>query len=568
MWLINCNAYLLEFFHEPTVKYVILSHTWRDGEVTFKDIANLDHACQLEGFDKIRGTCAWALRFGFKYAWVDTCCIDKSSSAELSEAINSMFYWYQKSAACIVFFDDLPPSPTGADTIATEDELRECRWFTRGWTLQELIAPSSITFLDRTWTFRGDKKRLCPILSLITSIPVEVLSQTRPLDNIAVAQRLSWASGRYTTRIEDEAYCLMGLFDINMPLLYGEREKAFVRLQQAIVQQTGDLSIFAWNNLHVKKDALYRSSPFADTPWNFGTCTLVERLDGIALPRPSVVSTSAGIQFSTSIAGRFINRNRVELLHLQCRVKLGTGGQSNNSNLVMVLPILPTPRGYIRHPDWGVQQFPQWELDFQPMKEISLTRPESAISRNSPKDTTKDRRLRIKLSLGRQFDMDLLRYYDKHWSYYPTHLWDSGDESFFLDEHSDVFFGAVRIGMRAESDLDPNYKSLSRPADQCWLFCCLVDGRVQVAIFNNPTNTRIIKFPGFQPQRLGNPYYLSNLGHLFRGAARDGEVFPTKCSIKNGGVDITVSWRVGNDMADNPESRDIPGSGYIHILKT
>lgn len=118
--------------------------------------------------------------------------------------------------------------------------------FTRGWTLQELIAPANVTFFDSQWKARGNKTSLATELSTITNIDVCLLEGSRSLEYFSVAQRMSWAASRVTTRIEDTAYCLMGLFDINMPLLYGEEEKAFRRLQEEIIRSTTDLSIFAW----------------------------------------------------------------------------------------------------------------------------------------------------------------------------------------------------------------------------------------------------------------------------------------------------------------------------------
>ena len=184
-------------------------------------------------------TCRLAREQGLSYAWIDTCCIDKSSSAELTEAINSMFNWYKESAICFAFLSDLP----ALKSKVLENELRLCRWFTRGWTLQELIAPKSVEFYDQGWQRRGTKQSLQQELSAITGIDLEILEDSNLLSTIPVARRMSWASRRKTSRVEDRAYSLLGLFDVNVPLIYGEGPKAFIRLQEEIMKQNNDLSL-------------------------------------------------------------------------------------------------------------------------------------------------------------------------------------------------------------------------------------------------------------------------------------------------------------------------------------
>jgi len=192
-----------------------------------------------KGFSKVVETCRLAREQGLGYAWIDTCCIDKSSSAELTEAINSMFNWYKASAICFAFLSDLP----ALESEVLENELRQCRWFTRGWTLQELIAPASVEFYDQGWQRRGTKKSLQQELSAITGIDLEILEDSNLLSTIPVARRMSWASNRKTSRVEDRAYSLLGLFDVNVPLIYGEGPKAFIRLQEEIMKQSNDLSL-------------------------------------------------------------------------------------------------------------------------------------------------------------------------------------------------------------------------------------------------------------------------------------------------------------------------------------
>jgi hypothetical protein len=173
----------------------------------------------------------------------DTCCIDKSSSAELSEAINSMYAWYQRGVVCYAYLSDVqlwstyqPEDADGAWVAENPEavlQVMKSRWWTRGWTLQELIAPPSVVFYAATsqgWSKIGTKGSLIDLVAARTGIRDDIL---RGLDvkKCSVAQRMSWASQRETTRTEDLAYCLLGIFGVNMPLLYGEGSKAFLRLQ-------------------------------------------------------------------------------------------------------------------------------------------------------------------------------------------------------------------------------------------------------------------------------------------------------------------------------------------------
>ncbi|KAH6839519.1 hypothetical protein B0I37DRAFT_408928 [Chaetomium sp. MPI-CAGE-AT-0009] len=216
MRLLNTRTLQLEeFFDTSTPDYAILSHTWEKEEVIFSDMANLGKARAKIGFAKLEGACRLAATQGYEYIWIDTCCIDKSSSAELSEAINSMYRWYEESK-----------EPT---------QLADSRWFTRGWTLQELIAPEHVEFYTADWAYLG-KKGDPNLLSTLSH--ASLISAFWPVNSIP--------GTRKTTRQEDEAYCMMGLFDVNMPLLYGEGKKAFIRLQQEITKVTHDQSILAW----------------------------------------------------------------------------------------------------------------------------------------------------------------------------------------------------------------------------------------------------------------------------------------------------------------------------------
>ncbi|KAM6521734.1 hypothetical protein FALCPG4_011440 [Fusarium falciforme] len=198
----------------------------------------------LKGFAKLEGCCARAAQDDLEWVWIDTCCIDKSSSAELSEAIDSMYRWYQNADVCFVYLSGVPP----LDPFLDKHLFQKARWFTRGWCLQELLAPREVEFYAENWTELGTKWSLQQFISDITSIPAAVLLQQKQLGEFTVAERMSWASKRDTTREEDMAYCLLGIFDINIPLLYGEGRRAFLRLQEEIMKREVDYSIFLWRS--------------------------------------------------------------------------------------------------------------------------------------------------------------------------------------------------------------------------------------------------------------------------------------------------------------------------------
>ena len=193
--------------------------------------------------EKIRRTCELARAHGYKYIWIDSCCIDKSSSSELSEAINSMYLWYRTAHICYAFLGDVPRKD---DPKRKESFFRKSRWFRRGWTPQELIAPELVIFVSKEWCVFGTKATLGELVEDITGIDRGILEHKISLDQVSIAARMSWAANRETTRVEDQAYSLLGIFDIHMPTLYGEGPRAFRRLQEEILRRIPDQSIFAW----------------------------------------------------------------------------------------------------------------------------------------------------------------------------------------------------------------------------------------------------------------------------------------------------------------------------------
>jgi hypothetical protein len=232
-------------------KYAILSHTWGADteEVTYRDMID-GTGKNKAGHEKIRFCGEQARRDGLHNFWVDTCCIDKSNNNELAEAINSMFRWYRDAAKCYVFLSDVPrPTVDGEDQshqLPWESAFRTSSWFTRGWTLQELIAPTSVEFFSKDRKLLGTKISFERHICEITRIPSKAL-RGGPLAEFSAIERMSWAETRQTTREEDMAYSLLGIFDVYMPLIYGEgRENAVGRLQEAIDRkEKGTLFSFA-----------------------------------------------------------------------------------------------------------------------------------------------------------------------------------------------------------------------------------------------------------------------------------------------------------------------------------
>ena len=223
---------------EAIPPYAILSHTWEDGqEVTFKDLMD-GTGKSKSGYDKIQFCGQQAECDGLQYFWVDTCCIDKSNHVELQKAINSMFRWYQKAAKCYVYLSDVSIAKRKASDevleYAWEPAFRQSKWFARGWTLQELLAPILVEFFSRERRKLGDKRSLRQQLHEITGIPLAALSGAR-LSQFSDKERFSWIQSRQTKVEEDRAYSLLGIFDVEMPLRYGEGSAiAFKRLDEEI----------------------------------------------------------------------------------------------------------------------------------------------------------------------------------------------------------------------------------------------------------------------------------------------------------------------------------------------
>jgi hypothetical protein len=308
MRLLNVKTNRLEeFFGVDTPPYAILSHTWGPNEVTFKDIERKGYK---SGSKKIDGCRRQAVKDGFGYIWIDTCCIDKSSSTELSEAINSMWSWYSEAEVCYAYLSDVP---RGDDLEKENSAFRRSHWFTRGWTLQELIAPNVVSFYDEAWEFIGEKYLIADlgteaspaeadsfisILSQITTIPSEIFQDNQKVRIASVAQKMSWAASRKTTRTEDVAYSLLGIFGVNMTMLYGEGTRAFIRLQEEIIKSSDDESIFAWGFLQPSEES---ASLFASSPKDFVNCGKLLPVTPAGVKSSHYLLTNKGLHIEMSI---------------------------------------------------------------------------------------------------------------------------------------------------------------------------------------------------------------------------------------------------------------------------
>ena len=369
MYLINSTTFKLkQFVSENNISYAILSHRWEDGEVLFEDASNLS-TCSKAGLAKVRACCKVARERGFEWVWIDTCCIDKKSSAELSEAINSMFNYYKRAALCIAYLSDVH---SGATISSFRQEFEESRWLCRSWTLQELIAPASraLIFFNHSWDELASKHELAYLISDATRIDVVALKDGN-IFQYSVAERMSWAADRIATREEDVAYSLMGIFDVNMPMLYGEGSKAFGRLQEEILKQSDDETIFAWDcGSNAKAD--FHSGLLAPNPSVFGTCRFLKATT--LHPRGKApISTNRGVEIECwfmTIAVSFTDTNHTATERVLCALlnaSFRKPGENEQFVGIYLRPVSNLARAYVRIVMPGRDKLlHRWEGQFSP----------------------------------------------------------------------------------------------------------------------------------------------------------------------------------------------------------
>jgi hypothetical protein len=245
--LLHCKTFQLrEFRGDEVPPYVTLSQTWCPGEVLYEDLAVRDTKIpwpptHKEGWPRIQNSCTLALKDGYEFIWIETCCVDKTNSAERTEEMNSCYKWFQRCAVSYTYLVDFNITHLGLD------QMRLCRWFTRSFTLQELIAPPEVKFYSQNWELVGLRSELVPHLYSITGVDPFVLAGG-DVKEVKIARKMFWASHRMSSMPEDQTYALLGLFGIQMPLSYGEGENAFQRLQHEIFRSTEDTSLLAWKD--------------------------------------------------------------------------------------------------------------------------------------------------------------------------------------------------------------------------------------------------------------------------------------------------------------------------------
>ncbi|KIW15144.1 hypothetical protein PV08_05189 [Exophiala spinifera] len=256
--LTNGEFRLTETFPDNEISlYAILSHRWEsdDQEVTYEDMIK-GQGRDKAGYDKIKFCGEQATRDGLQYFWVDSCCIDKSNGGEYQKAIRSIFHWYRRASRCYVYLSDVFVSPYDSNDIQRwESDFRNSKWFTRGWTLQELLAPRSVEFFSRNGVRLGDKGSLQQQIQQKTGIDIQALQGAR-LTQFSIEERFAWMERWKTTLEEDKAYSLLGIFDVSISIHYGEgMANAFRRLEDEINKQTRciqDLLSSIWPRLPLR----------------------------------------------------------------------------------------------------------------------------------------------------------------------------------------------------------------------------------------------------------------------------------------------------------------------------
>ena len=245
MRLLNVHTFEFSDYSDDLPKYAIASHRWKAGtEATIKDVRNKRNT-DKDGYEKVESFAKYVREHvcHVEWLWIDTCCVNQDSSQEVTEAVNSMFRWYSNAEVCLAYLADV------SDT-ENEREFRRSEWFRRGWTLQELLAPQMVVFLSASWELIGHRGRdewtgsgnqiasgpaLEAAISTITGVPECVLHNYTRSMSFSTEERLSWICSRKTTKEEDMSYSLLGIFDVTMPVIYGEgAKKARDRLMKEI----------------------------------------------------------------------------------------------------------------------------------------------------------------------------------------------------------------------------------------------------------------------------------------------------------------------------------------------
>ena len=309
------------FFDAAIPEYLVLSHRWEGSETTLQEFETEKHSHshfpKSSGTPKILSFCDEARKDGCGWVWVDTCCIDKTSSAELTEAINSMWRWYAQAKACYVYMSDVEPAKSSQSATPLRERLKKTAWFTRGWTLQEMLAPAKEMFFDSEWNLLGDRDEepLSGLLHDFTGVKKHFFGNLAKIKTATVAERMLWVSKRETSRLEDIAYCMLGIFDVYMPLIYGEGLNAFQRLQQEIIKVSDDETIFVWTT-----EGRKRSGLLAEHPRDFGVLAGKEIVKDTWIERSPFAMTNKGLELEI-YDSPLIKNSPKATVPFNCRVK-------------------------------------------------------------------------------------------------------------------------------------------------------------------------------------------------------------------------------------------------------
>jgi hypothetical protein len=303
-------------------RYVMLSHRWEGTESLLHDIQgkvvyDLD---PVGGITKLQSFCETTRDKGYLWAWIDTCCIDQTNNVEVQQSVNSMFVWYRHSALTIIYLSDVPPS-------SQPGTLASSAWNTRGWTVQEFLAPKFVLFYQKDWSLylddrspnHKDSLAIMQEMGDATCIDARALVAFRPGMRDA-REKLQWVSSRITTWQEDIAYSLFGIFGVNLPVIYGEKkQKALGRLLQEVVAQSGDISALDW----VGKSSEFNTCLPADiTAYKAPPCTLPSLSEDDILTSISSLRHLMAVDLVLELYARLDNLNAPRFgncrLHLPC----------------------------------------------------------------------------------------------------------------------------------------------------------------------------------------------------------------------------------------------------------
>ena len=357
MRLINTQNFERSAFAHNIPQYAILSHRWEAEEMRYRDYqpALLRGSRRQDrrhkfwpSVRKIQGACARARQQGLGYIWIDSVCIDKSSSEELRFSISSMFNWYHDATLCITFLGDVSGKRRGNDVFRSDCVERRktgqaSLWFERAWTLQELLAPQSMAIFDRDWRYIGTRDGLARSISKVTGIDRRYLldkgCRSLAFREASVATKMSWMAGRTATFIEDIAYSLQGIFGISMEPVYGEGPNAFIRLQELLMMRSDsfDESLFAWElppTNHLKCYRRYQQCRNVD-----GTSTIREVVPFVQQSRWGFLAPSPDC---------FVSTRRMVIVPKKVATRLGGGFNRTHQGIFITIPLKEAQRSFGR----------------------------------------------------------------------------------------------------------------------------------------------------------------------------------------------------------------------------